>query len=138
MGKLSEVALNILGAGGEYISLNDIIADYSSGITINGAFLRQTADKEFPCFTFAEDSNKYFYAVAGDIARLFDSWLSTCNDDINELNEALRLENIKIKIQKVKTKSGKTYTKAWVIDVIEVQLVEEVTPEDAQNYVAPF
>ena len=31
----------------------------------------------------------------------------------------LRYENLKIKIAKVKTKSGKTYVKAWLIDTIE-------------------
>ena len=124
MGKLSDTARNVLGAGGEYISLNDIIADYEDGVTINGVFIRTQNENEIPCFTFAEEPNKYFYAVSGDVARLFEAWFNFCNEDINELNEALHTENVKIKIQKRRTKSGKTYTKAWVVGVVEKQSIE--------------
>lgn len=119
MGRLANIANNVLGAGGEYLPLNDLIADYPEGVTVNGAFIIKTDKGDKPCFTFAENANKHFYAVAGDLAHLFEAWLSNCNEDINELNEDLHAENIKIKIQKKRTKSGNTYTKAWVVGVIE-------------------
>ena len=142
MGKLANIARNILGTDGEYISLNQISEQYPEGVTINGAFIRCYTDREngkvteTPCFTFAEDANKYFYAVSGDVARLYENWLNNCNKDINELAESLRYENIKTKIFKVKTKSGKTYTKALVVDVIEKPRLEEseerVDPETGE------
>ena len=125
MGKLANIARNVLGAGGEYISLNDIIQKYPDGVTVNGAFIREYKDKETekvtqtPCFTFAEETGKYFYAVSGDIGRLFDNLFNDHDKNIYELAENLRYENLKIKIAKVKTKSGKTYVKAWLIDTIE-------------------
>ena len=125
MGKLANIARNVLGAGGEYISLNDIINKYPEGITINGSFIRSYEDRQIPCFTFAEDANKYFYAVSGDVARLYENWFNNCDCSIDELAENLRYENVKIKIEKKRTKSGKTYTKAWVIEVIEKPHIEE-------------
>ena len=147
MGKLSNIARNTLGAGGEYISLNDIISTYPAGVTINGAFIRKYEDRNIPCFTFAEDINKYFYAVSGDVARLFENWLAGCDNNVDELNENLRYENIKIRIEKKKTKSGKTYTKAWIIATVEKPRVEDeeevagqVDPETGEilNNGAPF
>lgn len=125
MGKLTKIANNILGAGGEYIPLNDLIADYPDGVTINGAFIRKTDKGDKPCFTFSENANKYFYAVSGDLANLFEGWLHNCNGDVSELNEELHVENIVLKIQKKRTKSGNTYTKAWVVGTVEKQFVED-------------
>lgn len=125
MGKLANIARNVLGAGGEYISLNDIIEKYPEGVTINGVFIRSYEGRQIPCFTFIEDVNKYFYAVSGDIARLYENWFNNCDQSIDELAENLRYENVKIKIEKKRTKGGKTYTKAWILDVIEKPRVEE-------------
>lgn len=135
MGKLSNIARNTLGAGGEYISLNDIISTYPAGVTINGAFIRKYDDRSIPCFTFAEDINKYFYAVSGDVARLFENWLAACDNSVDELNEDLQYENIKIRIEKKKTKSGKTYTKAWIIGAVEKPRVED--EDEAAGQVGP-
>lgn len=133
MGKLANIARNVLGAGGEYISLDNIIKKYPEGLTINGAFIRAYEDgNKIPCFTFVEDANKYFYAISGDVARLYDNWLNNCDNSIDELAESLRYENVKIKIEKKRTKSNKTYTKAWVIDVIENPRVE-VEAGSAEN-----
>ena len=124
MGKLLNIARNTLGAGGEYISLDDIIRTYPEGITINGAFIRVYDERKIPCFTFSEDTNKYFYAVSGDVAGLFDSWLSGCDGSIDELADSLRYENIKVRIEKKRTKAGKTYTKAWVVGAVEKPRLE--------------
>ena len=137
MGKLANIARNVLGAGGEYISLNDIIEKYPEGLTINGAFIRSYEDRQIPCFTFVEDANKYFYAVSGDVARLYENWLNNCENSIDELNENLRYENVKIKIEKKRTKKGKTYTKAWVLGVIEKPRLEaDEAAEDGEEIVS--
>lgn len=133
MGKLANVARTVLGNGGEYISVNDLIADYPDGVTVTGAFVINTKEGSKRCLTFAEDAYKYFYAESGDVARLYESWLATCNGDINELNDALLVENIKIKILKKKTKSNKTYTKAWVVDVFEKNRSDEEDIIDSET-----
>lgn len=131
MGKLANIAQNILGADGEYISLDSLIANYPEGVTINGAHIRHKETGDFPCFTFAEDSTKYFYAVSGDLAGLFKGWLAGCEGSLVDLNDELQHENIKLKIQKVRTKGGKTYTKAWVVGTVENPRVEVEEPDEA-------
>ena len=133
MGKLASVARTVLGNGGEYIAVNDLIADYPDGVTVVGAFVIDTKEGSKRCLTFAEDPYKYFYAESGDLVRLYESWLTSCNGDINELNDALCAENIKIKIQKKKTKSNKTYTKAWVVGVVEKNRYDENEFIDAET-----
>jgi hypothetical protein len=124
MGKLANIARNVVGVGGEYISLNDLIANYPDGVTVNGVSIRKTSKGDVPCFTFAEDSNKYAYAVSGDLAVIWEAWLNDADGSIEELNNALQVENVKIKIQKKRTKKGNTYTKAWVVGTIEKERIE--------------
>lgn len=124
MGKLANIARNVVGAGGEYIPLNDLIAEYPEGVTVNGVSIRDNGKGEVICFTFAEDANKYAYAVAGDLAIIFNAWLNDADGSIEELNNDLQYENIKLKIQKVRTKKGNTYTKAWVVGTVEKDRVD--------------
>lgn len=131
MGKLANIARNVVGVGGEYISLNDLIANYPDGVTVNGVSIRDTGKGEVTCFTFAEDANKYAYAVSGDLKIIFGAWLDDAGGSIEELNNALQYERIKLKIQKVRTKKGNTYTKAWVVGVIEKDAVD-VEEESAE------
>lgn len=188
MGKLLNIARNTLGAGGEYISLDDIIRTYPAGVTINNAFkinpkkgdkithffLREylengqvkckgeyppTDDKnnvipvqpdancKIPCFTFEEDAEKFFWAVSGDLAKLFDKMLNSYGNSIEELAESLQYENIKLRIWRIKPNSGNRYTKATVVGSVEkprVEYEEEVAEKvDAEtgeilNGNAPF
>ena len=124
MGKLANIARNVVGVGGEYISLNDLIANYPEGVTVNGVSIRDTGKGEVPCFTFTEDSTRYAYMVSGDLALIFESWRNFCNGDIDELNNALQFENVRIRIWKTRTKKGNTYTKAQIIGEIERPRVE--------------
>ena len=123
MGKLANIARNVVGVGGEYISLNDLIANYPEGVTVSGVSIRDTGKGKVTCFTFAEDPNKYAYAVSGDLKIIFESWLEDAGG-IEELNDELQYECIKLKIQKVRTKKGNTYTKAWVVSVTDKDKIE--------------
>lgn len=124
MGKLANIARNVVGVGGEYISLNDLIANYPEGVTVSGVSIRDTDKGEVTCFTFTEAPDKYAYAVSGDLKIIFESWLED-SGGVEELNNELQYECIKLKIQKVRTKKGNTYTKAWVVGVTEKPHVEE-------------
>ena len=146
MGKLANIARNVVGVGGEYISLNDLIANYPEGVTVNGVSIRDNGKGEVTCFTFAEDPNKYAYAVSGDLKIIFEAWLNDAEGSIEELNNDLQAENVKLKIQKVRTKKGNTYTKAWVVGVFEKdnldieedsEVVDEETGE-VLTEIAPF
>ncbi len=146
MGKLASIARNVVGVGGEYISLNDLIANYPDGVTVNGVSIRDTNKGKVTCFTFAEDANKYAYAVSGDLKIIFEAWLNDAEGSIEELNNDLQAENVKLKIQKVRTKKGNTYTKAWVVGVVERDNVDieedsEVVDEETGEVfteIAPF
>ena len=141
MGKLSNIARNISGFGGVYINLNDLIAEHPDGVTITGAFTIGKKDKKTDevkisgCFIYAEAPDKFFYAEAGDLKKIFDGWLNDCNGNIDELNEQLGYENVKLKIFKKPIGGGKTYTKALVVNVIEKPHIE--TDEAAVEHIDP-
>lgn len=144
MGKLSNIAKNISGFGGVAIKVNDLIAEYPDGVTINGAFLVHISktNKDVPCFIFAEAPDKFFYAEAGDLKKIFEGWLNVCDGSIDELNESLSAENVKLKIFKKNIGGGKTYTKACVVATIERphEEISEVDPETGEILTedAPF
>ena len=124
MGKLANIARNVVGVGGEYIPLNDLIANFPDGVTISGVSIRDTAKGKITCFTFAEAPDKYAYAVSGDLKIIFESWLEDAGS-VEELNNEISHESIKLKIQKVKTKKGNTYTKAWVVSVTDKDKIDD-------------
>lgn len=143
MGKLANIARNVVGIGGEYISLNDLIAEYPEGVTVNGVSIRETEKGSVTCFTFSENANKYAYAVSGDLKIIFEAWLNDAEGSLEELNNALQAENVKLKIQKVRTKKGNTYTKAWVVGVMEranldIEEESELVDEETGEVIAPF
>lgn len=141
MGKLSDIARNISGFGGVYIKVDEVIANYPDGVTVTGAFIIAKKDKKTDkvkisgCFIYAEAPDKYFYAEAGDLKKIFDGWLQECNGNIDQLNEKLNYENIKLKIFKKPIGDGKTYVKAIVVGVVEKPHIE--TDDDIPERVDP-
>lgn len=116
MGKLANIARNISGSGGVYIGVKEIITDYPDGVTITGAFLLTYKGEQKGCFTFAEAPDKFFYAEAGDLKKIFYAWLRGCDGSIDALNDELNNEHVKLKIHRKNIGGGKTYTKAIVIE----------------------
>lgn len=139
MGKLTDIAKNVVGVEGEYTSINDLMKLYPGGVTINGVHQRDgKLLKAVPCFTFAEDANKYFYAVAGDLAKIYASWLENSGGSIVELNKNLGTENVKVTMEKVRTNNGNTYLKVKVLGSVENPQYEAVDPETGEILEAPF
>jgi len=120
LAKKSVTANNIM-AGREKISVDDIIMLYPNGISINSVnmvtyFDKTTReDKSYPVFGFSEDNGKFF---SGGVAlkRIVDNWLEQCGGDIAVINEELQAENVKIKMEKVKTNSNRTFVKVEILD----------------------
>lgn len=146
MGKLANIAKNISGFGGVAIKINDLIAEYPDGVTVNGAFLMHInkTNSDVPGFIFAEAPDKFFYAEAGDLKKLFDAWLSACNNNIEELNEQLGYEQVILKIFKKNIGGGKTYTKAVTTGTVEkprnteTATDNEKVDEDTGEVLPPF
>jgi len=109
-------------ASGDYISINELIKKYPDGVTVNGLFLKKTRGGEAVCFKFVEDPDKYFYATGGDLKLTAEDWLDYC-ESLGEAkpveitaSEMLEKEPVKLKIEKIRTKNGNTYTKVVNVD----------------------
>ena len=110
-------------AGLEKIQNDLLIAAYPNGITVNGADLITSTDAEtgedktFCVFTFAEDPTKY--ASGGkQMTDIVKKWFDlTKAPDGMQLSAALRQEGgVKVKLEKSRTQSGRTFTKVTVLD----------------------
>ena len=95
--------------GREKIKLDDLIRQYPDGVTINGFEMCSGKKGDFPVFAMLE-APKYF-SGGGDLRLLSDKWLATAEGDITLINESLAQKPVKVKIWKVQTNSGNTYTK---------------------------
>lgn len=105
-----------LASGRERIRIDALILAYPHGVTINGIDLLPVSneDRSYPIFTFAEDDTKYFCG-SGDIPKLGDEILEECEGCISDAQAELKSEPLKVRIMKVKTKSGYWYTKVEVM-----------------------
>ena len=110
-------------AGLEKIENDLLIAAYPDGFTINGADLINGTDqetgetKQFCVFTIAEDPTKY--ASGGmQLTEMVKEWFElTGAPDGMQLSAALRQEGgVKVKLEKVKTQSGRKFTKVTVLE----------------------
>lgn len=128
MGKFSAAAKEITSgspviAGLEKLTTDLLIAAYPNGITVTGADLLNAVDqntgeeKQYCVITFAEDPSKY---VPGgqQLTEIVKKWfdLSGAPDGM-QLSAALRQEGgVKIKLEKSRTQSGRSFTKVSVIE----------------------
>lgn len=128
MGKFSSAAKEITSgspviAGLEKIGTDLIIVGYPNGITVNGADLITTADpetqeeKQYCVITFAEDPTK-FVPGGKQLTEIVKKWFDVSKaSDGMQLSAALRQEGgVKIKLDKSRTQSGRTFTKVTVIE----------------------
>jgi len=71
-------------------------------------------EKSYPVFTFSEDETKFF---SGGVAlkRIVDNWLQNYGGDMAAINDDLQAENVKIKMEKIKTSTGRTFVKVDII-----------------------
>lgn len=104
---------NILG-GREKIKIDDLIAKYPDCVSITGVTLVEYADVSYPAFTFAEDPTKYF---AGGLAlRNMVNVLIEADPTLEEVNAEFKAHPLRVKLAKVRTKSGNTFTTVTELD----------------------
>ena len=111
--KFREIARKALNGnsvlnGREKIKIDDLIAKYPDCVSITGVTLVEYADVSYPAFTFAEDPTKYF---AGGLAlRNMVNMLIEADPTLEEANAEFRANPLRVKLQKIRTKTGNTYT----------------------------
>lgn len=134
MSKLSDIAKKTVGNGGltsglEKIKLDDVIATYPDGVTITGAEMVNNNGSSFPVFTFAEDTSKYFSGGKA-LREMVEAWIEGYDGDLGAVNEDLQKEPVRIKMRKVNTKKGKTYTAITIVGTVKAETADpEAEPE---------
>jgi hypothetical protein len=126
MSRLTKLAKGILTVG-NYTPIDDIIINYPDGVIVNG-IIKQAAKNQDNAFAFtfidtkndnSENTNNpdnvsFFFAESGDLKKLISGWLD--NMSLEEIKTELKENPVTIKIYKIKTRNGRDYVKATVID----------------------
>lgn len=123
MSKLSDIAKKTVGNGGltgglEKIKLDDVIKTYPEGVSITGTDLINFNGNSFPVFTFAEDETKYFSGGKA-LREMVEAWIEEYDGDLSAVNDDLRTEHVKIRMRKVTTKGGKTFTAVAILGTVK-------------------
>lgn len=116
MSRLADIAKATTHKVRTKLSIDDLISRYPEGVTICGAYIFNHNDQDLKCFLFEENSDQFFYAHSGEIAKLFNEWLDACKGDCITLNKELAEEPLKVKIYRVPRKRGGCFTKAVMAD----------------------
>ena len=99
----------------EKISTEDVIKNFSDGITINAVDVIKTSTATYPVFTFAEDK-KMFYCGGIVLTKIVNMWLEEYNGDLGMLNHDLAESGgVKVKLVESKTKDKKNVTTVEVM-----------------------
>ena len=111
----SKVSGSFITKGREKIDTPDLIRMYPNGITINGVdFLKYGTGGEFSAFTFEEDDEIFFFG--GQIlTEIATDWFSGY-ESVEDLNNDLTKEPVKVKLSTKKSKNGREYTAVEVLD----------------------
>lgn len=151
MSKMSDAARAAIGGSGtltgglEKIKLDDLIAAYPDGVAVNGFDIVNYQGATFPVFTFCEDASRYF---SGGMAlkNMANRWLEICGGNIEQANAELAKEPVILKMEKVKTKNKRDFTKVSVMGTLQLNdEAEDLPPAEEIEYdketgeiVAPF
>ena len=131
MSKLSKIAKSAVAVG-NYTPIDDIILNYPEGVIVNG-IIKQAAKNQDNAiaFTFVDTENNssenngennssendnvsFFFAESGDLKRIVSSWLDVMS--FEEIKNELKENPVTIKIYKIKTRNGRDYVKATILD----------------------
>ena len=111
----SATAMNAIMDGREKISVDDIIKFYPNGLTLNCVAMINNPDgNDYPAFTYIEDDTKFFTGGTA-LTKIVSSWLADLGD-IETVNSELTAEPVKVKLTKIKTRSGRNFVKADIVD----------------------
>ena len=100
----------------EKVSVEDIMHDYPTGVTIIDFDLVSLEDTTFPVFAIAENPTVAFFG--GTILnKIVAKWLSAYDGDLEECAADLRASGgVKVRLSKGKTKAGQRVTLVDIID----------------------
>ena len=101
---------NAVTGGREPVKLDEVIRVFPEGISINGMGQLTYHDVPYYVYSFVEDPDKYF-SGGGDLVKLGDALMDAYGGDLDEINKDLEESPERMKIYKIKTKTGRTYTK---------------------------
>lgn len=124
-------------AGLEKITVDEIIKAYPDGISLTGVNVVKYTDNKigevtFPVFTFAEDATKYFSGGKA-LREMVDAWIEAADGDLREVNGWLKNDPLKIRMTKIRTKTGNTFTNVQVLDdepTVDAETGEVLTSDD--------
>lgn len=118
--KATEANQNPYTEGKDKINCEQLLAAYGDTVTINTAFYVQMKDtatkqlKDVPCFICAEAPDK-FVSAGTSFGKVLESWLELFNECIEDMNDGLKAEPVKFKIEKTKTQDGRPFWKFSVL-----------------------
>ena len=123
MSNLKDLAKNAFAVdpiidGRNKISVEDLIAQYPDGVSINGFSIYQPVNKiypERPIFSFVEDATKYFNGGKA-LKEMVTAWLDSYDNNRSAINDELKKSPIKVKLEKITLRSGNKFTKVTVVD----------------------
>ena len=123
MSNLKDLAKNAFAIdpildGRNKITIEDLIAQYPDGVSIDGFSIYQPVNKiypERPVFSFVEDGTKYFNGGKA-LKEMVTAWLDSYDNDRVAINEELKKSPLKVKLEKITLRNGNKFTKVTVID----------------------
>lgn len=111
-----ETSLSPLMDGRNRLSMDEVIANYPQGVTVNAFDFIGSGEDAYPVFTFAEDAQKFAFGgtVFAGVAR---AWADMYDGDIEKASSELKSAGgVKMVFAKSRTKNGNTVTTVNVID----------------------
>lgn len=108
------VTLSPLMNGRDKVSTEEIIKAYPEGFTVAAVDMVETETESYPVILMKEDNN-VFYCGGVVLKKIVSGWIDTYGT-ADAVNEALKAEDIKIKLEETQTKDKKkSLTKAIIL-----------------------
>ena len=112
------IAIDPILDGRNKITIEDLIAQYPDGVSIDGFSIYQPVNKiypECPVFSFVEDGTKYFNDGKA-LKEMVTAWLDSYDNNRVAINEELKKSPVKVKLEKIILRNGNKFTKVTVVD----------------------
>ena len=127
MSKLANIAKQVLGT--QTVKLDDIIKQYGGVVTINSLSYTEYKGDRIPVFGFVEGEGQSFWGGCKKL-REFAAALEEDYDDLREVNEALQVEGMKIRISpKTKTQTGNPFRPVSFLGAVKFADIEREPAE---------
>lgn len=99
----------------EKLSMDDVISNYPSGVTVNGFDIVTSGDKSYSVTTFSEDDSKFFFGGTV-LTKIVTGWIAAFSGDIEKASDALRDSGgVRMQFSHGRTKNGKDVTMVKII-----------------------